>query len=189
MKGMVETIKSALSRSSEIKLALARDAVFLGAWEKAGALLKSIAAGGGTIYICGNGGSACDAMHFTEELVARYKGDRPGIKAAHWIDGSTMTCWGNDKDFASVFARCAETFCTPQDVLVAISTSGNSANICAAAEKARGKGSKVIGLLGRDGGKMKSLSDIAVIVPVPETERIQELHITAIHAWCELFEL
>lgn len=188
MKGIIETLKDAFKRSAEIKLALIGDVAFVAAWEAAGGLLKSTVAGGGTIYICGNGGSACDAMHFTEELVARYRSDRPGIRAAHWIDGSTMTCWGNDKDFQSVFARCAETFCTSKDVVVAISTSGNSANICAAAEMARSKGSKVIGLLGRDGGKMKALSDVAVIVPVSETERIQEAHITAIHAWCELFE-
>jgi len=185
MKGILEV----LNRSAEVKLGLAADAQFLGEFALSVAVLRSVVADGGTIYACGNGGSACDAMHLTEELVARYKGDRPGIRAAHWLDAGTLTCWGNDKDFKSVFARSAETFCTGRDVLVAISTSGNSANICAAAETARAKGSKVIGLLGRDGGKMKALCDVALIVPVMETERIQEAHITLIHAWCELFEV
>lgn len=185
MKGFA----AALSKSAEIKLALAKDPGFIAAWEAAGRLLLDAALAGGTIYSCGNGGSACDAMHLTEELVARYKGDRPGVKAMHWIDGGTLTCWGNDKEFSSVFARCAETFCTASDAVVCISTSGNSQNICGAAVAAKSKGAKVIGLLGRDGGKLKALCDVAVIVPAQETERIQESHITIIHGWCELFEM
>ena len=143
---------------------------------------------GGTIYACGNGGSTCDAMHLCEELVARYKRNRPGIKAMHFMDPSVLTCWGNDVGFDDAFARYAETFCTEKDVVIGISTSGNSRNVIAALTAAKARGSSVIGLLGRDGGVIAPLCNTAIIVPSQATERIQEAHITVIHIWCELLE-
>jgi D-sedoheptulose 7-phosphate isomerase len=104
------------------------------------------------------------------------------------MDPGVLTCWGNDIAFDDTFARYAETFCTPKDVLVAISTSGNSKNVIKAVEVAKSKGTTVIGLTGKDGGKVASLSDVSVIVPAQATERIQEIHITCIHVWCELLE-
>jgi D-sedoheptulose 7-phosphate isomerase len=143
---------------------------------------------GNRLYACGNGGSACDAMHLVEELVARYKRHRPGLPAHHLMDGPTLTCWSNDYDFASVFQRQVETLARPGDVLVAISTSGNSPNVLAAVEAANQRGVITIGLLGRDGGRMRELCTHPLIVPSNATERIQEAHITIIHVMCELLE-
>jgi D-sedoheptulose 7-phosphate isomerase len=127
-------------------------------------------------------------MHFTEELVARYKRERPGIKAAHFHDPSVITCWSNDYTFETVFERQARTFCGPLDTLVGISTSGNSANVIRAVNAAKEKGTTTIGLLGKDGGKLATLCDIPLVVPSNATERIQEVHITFVHIFCELLE-
>jgi len=185
---MDTTIASLLSDSASLKATLAKDAGFNAALAASAQRLADCAKKSGTIYACGNGGSSCDAMHLCEELVARYKRNRPGIKAMHFMDPGVLSCWGNDFSFDSAFARYAETFCTSQDVLVAISTSGNSKNILAAVEAAKAKGTFVIGLTGKDGGSLASLSDIAIVVPSQTTERIQEVHITCIHIWCELME-
>jgi D-sedoheptulose 7-phosphate isomerase len=106
----------------------------------------------------------------------------------HFGDPGTLTCWGNDYDFSSVFERQAKTFCTGKDAVVAISTSGNSANILKAVAAAKACGSMVIGLTGKDGGKLAPLCDVSLVVPDVATERIQECHITVIHIWCELLE-
>lgn len=185
---MESTIAGILDESARLKASLAKDSAFTSAIQAAFSHLNATVKGGGTIYACGNGGSTCDAMHLCEELVARYKRSRPGIRAMHFMDPSMLTCWGNDVGFDDAFARCAETFCTPKDTLVAISTSGNSKNVLAAVSKAKEKGSKVIGLLGKDGGKLRSLCDTSIVVPAQATERIQEAHITVIHIWCELLE-
>lgn len=185
---MDSTIASLLSESAALKVSLSKDPSFIAAINASAKRLAECAKNGGTIFACGNGGSSCDAMHLCEELIARYKRNRPGIKAMHFMDPGVLTCWGNDFSFESGFARYAETFCTPQDVLVAISTSGNSKNVLAAVEAAKAKGTFVIGLTGKDGGKLASLTDIALVVPSQATERIQEVHITCIHIWCELME-
>jgi D-sedoheptulose 7-phosphate isomerase len=185
---MDTTIASLLSDSASLKANLAKDAGFNAALASSAQRLAECTKRGGTIFACGNGGSSCDAMHLCEELVARYKRNRPGIKAMHFMDPGVLSCWGNDFSFDGAFARYAETFCTPQDVLVAISTSGNSKNVLAAVEAAKAKGSYVIGLTGKDGGKLAPLADVAIVVPSQTTERIQEVHITCIHIWCELME-
>jgi D-sedoheptulose 7-phosphate isomerase len=143
---------------------------------------------GNRLYACGNGGSACDAMHLVEELVARYKRHRPGLPAHHLMDGPTLTCWSNDYEFASVFQRQVEALARPGDVLVAISTSGNSANVIAAVEAANARGVVTLGLLGRDGGRLREMCTHPLIVPSHATERIQEAHITIIPVLCELLE-
>jgi len=127
-------------------------------------------------------------MHLVEELVARYKRDRPGLPAHHLLDAPTLTCWSNDYDFATAFRRQVEAMARPGDVLVAISTSGSSANVLAAVEAARERGAVVVGLLGRDGGAIGPRCDEALVVPAQATERIQEAHITLIHLLCELVE-
>lgn len=143
---------------------------------------------GGTMYMCGNGGSACDAMHFCEELVARYKRERPGMRALHFMDAAMMTCWSNDYSYDTQFSRYAEVFCSEKDILFAFSTSGNSANVIKAVETAREKKSWIVGFTGKDGGKLADISDIAFVVPSEHTERIQEIHITLVHILCELSE-
>ena len=143
---------------------------------------------GGRLYACGNGGSACDAMHLVEELVARYKRDRPGLPAHHLMDASTLTCWSNDYEYATAFQRQVRTLMRPGDALVAISTSGNSPNILLAAEAAIEAGGWCLGLTGESGGKLDSLASVTLKAPSSATERIQEGHITIIHLLCELLE-
>jgi D-sedoheptulose 7-phosphate isomerase len=185
---MESIIRNILSDSANLKASLSANQEFLTAVSASAKLLAQTISRGGTIFACGNGGSTCDAMHLCEELIARYKRTRPGIKAMHFMDAGVLTCWGNDVSFEDAFARYAETFCSSKDVLVAISTSGNSKNVLKAAEAAHAKGCAVIGLAGKDGGNLSKISDISLVVPSQATERIQEVHITCIHAWCELLE-
>lgn len=182
------TVPDLLFQSGSLKIRLAADKEFCAKIQDSYNILRSVIQSGGIIYSCGNGGSTCDAMHLTEELVARYKKNRPGIKAMHLMDASTLTCWSNDFCFEQAFARQVDTFCTNKDVLVAISTSGNSKNIIEACKAAKNKGAKVVALTGKDGGELRSLADISLIVSSSFTERIQETHITIIHIWCELLE-
>lgn len=181
----VALVRDALDESARVKHALremAPDIVRV-----AGRIADAYRAGN-RLYACGNGGSACDAMHLVEELVARYKRDRPGLPAHHLLDAPTLTCWSNDYDFATAFRRQVESMVRPGDVLVAISTSGNSANVLAAVEAAAERGALVVGLTGRDGGRMREVCEEALVVPASATERIQEGHITLIHLLCELVE-
>lgn len=185
---MKTKITSILNSSIEVKKAAVSDGAMIDASEQAVRLMLDADRKKGCIYICGNGGSACDSIHFTEELVARFKRDRRGIKAMHFLDPGILTCWSNDYEFAGVFERSVDTFCSSNDVLVVITTSGNSENLIRAAKKAKEKGAKVIGLLGKGGGKIKPLCDVPIVVPADATERIQEVHITLIHTFCELIE-
>lgn len=185
---MQSRIREVIERSAQVKSQMAADSKLIQLIEKAAIQLQKTIAAGGTIYSCGNGGSACDAMHFTEELIARFKRDRPGIKAMHMLDSSTMTCWSNDYSYETLFERYVLTFCGPADTVLAISTSGNSANILKALDACKRKGAFSIGLGGKDGGLLKEKSDLALIVPATETERIQEGHILIIHALCELID-
>jgi D-sedoheptulose 7-phosphate isomerase len=185
---MDSIISNLLSESAALKAKVAQDAGFVSSISKSAALLYETIRSGGTILACGNGGSTCDAMHLVEELVARYKRDRAGIKAMHFADPSTLTCWSNDVGFEDAYRRYAEVFCGDKDVLIAISTSGNSKNIIAAAKEAKKRGCKVVGLAGKDGGALRELCDITLVVPSNMTERIQEVHITIVHIWLELLE-
>jgi D-sedoheptulose 7-phosphate isomerase len=143
---------------------------------------------GGTIYAFGNGGSACEAIHLVEELVARYLMERPGIKAQHFLDTAVVTCWGNDYDYQQAFSRQAETHVEAKDVVFAFSTSGNSLNVLNGIEAANKKGAKTILIGGKDGGKAKDLVTIPLIVNAPRTMRIQEAHLLIVHLICHLLE-
>lgn len=175
-------IEEALEESSRVKRALREQAPTI---LRAAECMVDAFRAGNRLYACGNGGSACDAMHLAEELVSRYKLDRLGVPAHHLLDASTLTCWSNDYDFASVFERQVQAYIRPGHVLVAISTSGNSPN---AVQAARQRGAAVIGLTGRDGGELRALCADLLIAPADATERIQEAHITVIHLWRELME-
>lgn len=182
------TISQLLHDSASLKLTLATDEAFIDAISGSAGLFFKVISQGGTVYACGNGGSTCDAMHLVEEMVGRYKRKRRGLKAQHLMDPSVMTCWSNDENFDDVYRRHVEVFCTERDVLVAISTSGNSKNILKAVDEAQKRGTKVIGLAGKDGGELAKRSDVAITVPSALTERIQEVHITVVHIWLELLE-
>ena len=144
---------------------------------------------GGKALTCGNGGSLCDAQHFAEELSGRYRQDRRALAAIALTEASHMTCVANDFGFEFVFSRFVEALGRPGDVLLAISTSGNSPNILRAAEAAKELGMKVVSLTGKDGGQLAPLSDVEIRVPhFGFADRIQEVHIKAIHIMILLIE-
>ncbi len=152
-------------------------------------LLATAATSGKRIYTCGNGGSMSDAMHFAEELSGRFRNDRPPIAAAAISDPGHITCTANDYGFEHIFSRYVEAFGQSGDVLLAISTSGNSANVNNAAKVARTKGMKVIGLTGKDGGSLAPLCDVEIRAPFSEfSDRVQEIHIKVIHILVMLVE-
>ena len=157
--------------------------------EQAGQTLARVLAQGGKILFCGNGGSAADSQHMAAELTGRFIKDRRPLAAiALSTDSSALTCIGNDYSFAEVFARQLTALARPGDALVAISTSGNSANVIRAAHAAHAAGVLVIGLLGRDGGQLKAICDQAIVVPGAATARIQEAHILIGHTLCGVIE-
>lgn len=152
-------------------------------------LLAETFARGGKLLVMGNGGSAADAQHFVAEIVGRFKMERRGLPAiALSTDTSILTAIGNDYGFDMVFRRQVEALAVAGDVVVGISTSGNSPNVQQALVLAREKGCHTIGLLGKDGGSIKDVCDLALIVPTFDTPRVQEGHITIIHIVCDLLE-
>lgn len=152
-------------------------------------LIYSSLASGGQLLIAGNGGSAADAQHIAAELTGRFMRERPPFRAlALHVNTSALTAIGNDYAYDRVFARELAAHARPGDVFLAISTSGNSANILCAIEAARQCKATVIGLTGQSGGKLRTLCDLCVCVPSTSTARIQEMHITIGHAICELLE-
>ncbi len=157
--------------------------------EKSGQLICDALAGGHKILICGNGGSAADAQHIAAELVGRYEKTRRSFPAiALTTDTSALTAVSNDFGFDEVFARQIAGLAQSGDVLVAISTSGRSANVLKAVAKAREVGCKTIGLTGAGAEPLGSACDVAVVVPAQRTSRVQEAHITIGHLWCEMVD-
>jgi D-sedoheptulose 7-phosphate isomerase len=149
----------------------------------AGRIMVKSLNSGGKIISCGNGGSMCDAMHFAEELSGRFREDREPIAAISISDPSHITCTGNDYGFDKIFSRFIKATGKSNDVLLAISTSGNSGNIIEAARTARQEGMKVIALTGKDGGILAGLCDIEIRAPLSEySDRVQEMHIKIIHS-------
>jgi len=156
---------------------------------RAGTLIADALRADGKLLSCGNGGSAADSQHIASELTGRFINERKPLAAISLTtDSSALTCIGNDYSFDAVFARQLRALGRPGDALLAISTSGNSVNVVQAARAARDAGIRVVGLLGRDGGQLKALSDVAIVVPSPVTARIQEAHILIIHTLCGLIE-
>jgi len=158
--------------------------------ENAGQILVNAFKRGNKVLSCGNGGSMCDAMHFAEELTGRYRDDRKPLPAVAISDPSYLSCVSNDYGYEFVFSRYIEAFGNEGDVLLAISTSGNSKNVINAIEMAINKGVKVIGLTGNDGGKMASLCDVEIRAPKSSyADRAQEIHIKVIHSLIDYVEL
>jgi D-sedoheptulose 7-phosphate isomerase len=151
--------------------------------EQAGIMMAGAIRDGHKILSCGNGGSMCDAMHFAEELSGLYREERRALPALAVSDPSHLTCAGNDYGFEAIFSRFIEAVGQPGDVLLAVSTSGNSENVVNAAREAKSKGMKVVGLTGRTGGKLADLCDVEIRAPHSEySDRIQEIHIKIIHS-------
>ncbi len=157
--------------------------------QNAGEILVNSISLGGKIISCGNGGSMCDAMHFAEELTGRYRGDRRAIPAMAISDVSHISCVSNDYGYDYVFSRYVEAFGKEGDVLVGISTSGNSNNVLNAIQVAKNKGMKVIGLTGKSGGEMAQYCDVEIRAPYSEfADRAQEIHIKVIHSLIDFVE-
>jgi len=155
----------------------------------AGALWKVAIGTGHKILFCGNGGSAADSQHWAAEIVGRFQKERAGLPAiALTTDTSILTAIGNDYGFDRIFARQVEALGQQGDLLVAISTSGNSANVLAAVEVAKGKGMKIVGLTAQGGGKLAEVSDVILAIPSKTTARAQEIHSLIGHILCEMVE-
>lgn len=158
--------------------------------ERVAAELTARLRAGGTVYWFGNGGSALQAQHFACELVGRYERERRGLASvALTTDASILTAVANDYSFDAVFARQVEALCTPADVVVGISTSGNSPNVLQGVDAASSVGAFTIGLSGGDGGKLARAADLALVVPYARTSRVQVAHLFLGHTICELVEL
>ena len=157
--------------------------------ERAAVMMREVLRHGGTLFFCGNGGSAADAQHLATEYVVRYMKNRRALPAiALTTDTSLITAAGNDLGFDEIFARQVEALVTARDALVIHSTSGTSPNVIKAAEAARRKGAQVIAFSSRDGGQLRSIADHSIVVPTERTDRAQEIHLCIEHAICEIIE-
>lgn len=184
---MIEMVRTQLRVQRELMETIARDMAPL--ITDMASLLAETFGSGNKLLIMGNGGSAADAQHFAAEIVGRFKLERRALPAISLsTDTSILTAVGNDYGFEAVFSRQVEALATAGDTIIGISTSGNSPNVLNALELARTRGCRTVGLLGRDGGDIKRMCDLALVVPSADTPRIQEAHITIIHIVCDLVE-
>ncbi|MBO6513957.1 MAG: SIS domain-containing protein [Phycisphaerales bacterium] len=177
-----EVVQQEFAQAAELASAFCSDATNAERVTELSELIARKIESGGKVLAIGNGGSCADAIHFCEELTGRYREDRPSIPAIACADPGHITCTANDYGFDRVFSRWVEGLGTSEDVLVAMSTSGNSENILRAVERAREKEMQVVTLLGKDGGKLKGRGDVEFVVPGKTADRIQELHMLILHA-------
>lgn len=184
----IHTFKSAFAEAARLAAKIESNEVILIQCAQFAEILSSTLARGNKVFVCGNGGSHCDAMHFAEEMTGRFRADRRPLGVLALGDASHITCVANDYGFEHVFSRQLEALARPGDLLVVLSTSGNSPNILRTLEKAKSIEVRSIGLLGRDGGKAAPLCDQSIIVPGQTTDRIQELHMLIIHTAIEVVE-
>ena len=186
---LTDLIRAELSEARSVLDTFLAEPANLSSIAQAAELIAASLLANGKVLTCGNGGSLCDAQHFAEELSGRYRQNRRALAAIALTEASHMTCVANDFGFDFVFSRFVEALGRPGDVLLAISTSGNSPNILNAAEAARAAGLRVVSLTGKDGGKLAALSDVEIRVPhFGYADRIQEVHIKAIHILIMLIE-
>ena len=184
-----QLIKQELLQAFDVLEAFLADGHNLLKVEEAAQLFANSIKNGGKAISCGNGGSHCDAMHFAEELTGRYREDRNPLPALAISDASYLSCVGNDFGFEFVFSRFIKAVASEKDVILAISTSGNSTNIIHAIKEAKNKGAKVVLLTGNGGGKMAGMADVEICVPhYGHADRIQEIHIKIIHILILLIE-
>ncbi|HTP47328.1 MAG TPA: phosphoheptose isomerase [Casimicrobiaceae bacterium] len=185
-----QRIRSHFADSAQLKLAAAE--TLAPEIARAAALMTECLLGDGKILACGNGGSASDAQHFAAEMIGRFERERPELPAISLAtDTSILTAIANDYEYAQVFAKQVRALGAAGDVLLAISTSGNSANVVAAVDAARERGMRIVALTGKGGGRVGELlsaDDVHVCVPHSVTARIQELHILAIHCMCDVID-
>jgi D-sedoheptulose 7-phosphate isomerase len=184
-----ERIKQHFTEAAETLRLFTEDEQNMQRIAQAAAMMAECLLNGGKIISCGNGGSHCDAMHFAEELSGRYRGNRRALAAIAISDPSHISCVGNDYGYEFIFSRYIEGLGKPGDILLGISSSGNSRNIVLAMEAAKNLGMKTIGLTGKDGGQMAPLCDIEIRAPKSDyADRAQEIHIKVIHALIDSIE-
>ena len=188
---MAQTLKTwtqALTEAQATVAAFVNDPEQLAKCEAFSEILTATFKSGGKLFTCGNGGSHCDAMHFAEEFTGRYRKDRAPLGALALGDASHVTCVSNDYGFSEIFSRQLMGLGRKGDLLVGLSTSGNSENVIKAFQAAKSMGVKTVALLGRDGGKLKAMADLAIVIPATTSDRIQEMHIKIIHTVIETVE-
>ena len=189
MKEQIEIVKSRIQESIACQVALLNSETVLEQIVLAAQSVTECIKTGGTLFTCGNGGSAADAIHIAGELVGRFQKERRAYSAISLnTDIAVITSISNDYGYEYVFSRQVEALMKPKDILLGISTSGNSVNIIRAFEKSKIIGGVNVLLSGNDGGKLKNLADYSIIVPEQESARIQECHICLYHIMCELIE-
>ncbi|HBG69309.1 MAG: phosphoheptose isomerase [Bacteroidetes bacterium GWF2_43_63] len=182
-------IEQRINESIAVKQALLNDAGMIQTIDKAINAIIHCFKSGNSLYLCGNGGSAADAQHIAAELSGRFYLNRPPLPAESFtVNTSYLTAVSNDFSFDEIFSRLTQAHCHPGDILIGISTSGNSANIIRALSMARDSGVTTIALTGNNGGELKNIADYCIIVPSKDTPRIQEAHILIGHIICEAVE-
>ncbi len=183
----MQRIKDSLYSSADLKRTVAD--TLSGDILEATNRIKACLQKGGKLILMGNGGSAGDSQHIAAELIGRFKKERKAIPAiALTVDTSSLTALGNDYGFETIFERQLEALAQKNDAVIGISTSGNSENVVRALKKANALGAETIGLVGNDGGKIKEVANLSIVIPSNDTARIQEVHITIGHIICELIE-
>jgi D-sedoheptulose 7-phosphate isomerase len=185
-----KSVKQLLLESADLKRKVAEDPAITAQVARMAQIVFSALKAGRRIYLCGNGGSAADAQHLAAEFVGRFQKERPAWPAeALTTNTSVITALGNDYSFDIVFSRQVEAMVQVGDVLIALTTSGNSTNVIRAVEAAHAKGAKALGFAGRDGGMLKDVCDECLVVPAQATCRIQEVHIAVGHVICDMVEI
>jgi D-sedoheptulose 7-phosphate isomerase len=187
---MIELIKSSLKEAREALEGLLSDEATIGKIKSAADMLIETFQKKGRVFSCGNGGSMCDAMHFAEELTGQFRNSRRPIAALSISEPAYLSCTANDFGYEHIFSRYVEAIGQAGDVLLAISTSGNSENVVRAASEARTRGMKVVGLTGKEGGRLSALCDVEIRAPkTAYSDRSQEIHIKVIHSLIHYIEL
>ena len=186
---MINQMSNHLQKSSDLKKQLASDEHFNKVFSEMGKAMSDALKAGHKILIAGNGGSASQSQHFAAELVGRYKLDRaPQAAISLAADVATITSLSNDFGYEKVFSKQVEALSAPKDIFLGLSTSGNSANIVEALKTAHSLGLQCFGLVGNDGGLMRGLCDMALIIPESDTPLIQEVHLSVLHMWADMIE-
>ena len=183
-----DVMTAALNEAAQTVSSFLADAEQIARCEKFSEILTSTFKSGGKLFVCGNGGSHCDAMHFAEEFTGRYRKDRAPLGALALGNAPHVTCVGNDYGFNEIFSRELGGMARKGDLLVGLSTSGNSENVIRAFLTAKAMGVRTVALLGRDGGKLKGMADHSITIPATTSDRIQEMHIKIIHTVIESVE-
>ena len=187
-KKRLKNIRNALLEAQDALDRFIRNHENIATIAEAAEMIRDVFEREGRVFTCGNGGSLCDAIHFAEECTGKFRSDRKPLPVIALSDAGHITCTANDFGFAEIFARPLLALGHPEDLLIVLSTSGNSENVVHAAIAAKSRGMKVFGLLGREGGNLKKHCDIYLIAPGDTADRIQEIHIKVLHILIEQVE-